>query len=173
MTWFRNDIDNFVVRNPTGEIEEDLPVIEFVGADSVLQGFEAHTDIEATESLTVEAGLDYVRGTLQTTDEPLPRIPPFRFTGGVRYRWNALQMGGQVVATADQDRVFSAETPTDGYGLLKLFGVYPSSTDGPRIPSRLASTTSRTRPITTISRSSRTSCPRWAAASSSVYGIRF
>jgi iron complex outermembrane receptor protein len=124
VTWFRNDIDNFVFRNPTGEVEDELPVIEFTGADSVLQGVEAHTDIEVTEAWIVEAGVDYVRGTLKATDEPLPRIPPFRFTGGVRYRWNTLQVGAQVVAAAEQDRVFGAETPTDGYGLLKLFGVY-------------------------------------------------
>jgi len=124
VSWFRNDIDNFVFRNPTGEIEEELPVIEFTGADSVLQGVEAHTDIELTDAWLVELGFDYVRGTLTATDEPLPRIPPFRFIGGVRYRWNAVQVGGEVVAAADQDRVFGAETPTDGYGLLKLFGVY-------------------------------------------------
>ena len=41
-----------------------------------------------------------------------------------RYRWNALQVGGDVVVAAKQDRVFGAETETDGYGLLKLFGVY-------------------------------------------------
>jgi iron complex outermembrane recepter protein len=124
VTWFRNAIDNFVFRNPTGEVEEDLPVIEFTGADSLIQGFEAHTDIEVNSAWNVEAGLDYVRGTLRSTDEPLPRMPPLRFTGGVRYRWNALQVGGQVVAAAKQDRVFGAETETDGYGLLKLFGVY-------------------------------------------------
>jgi iron complex outermembrane receptor protein len=124
VTWFRNAIDNYVFRNPTGEIEDELPVIQFAAADSVLQGIEAHTDVEITKTLSAEVGLDYVRGTLSDTDQPLPRMPPFRFTGGVRYHWNALQVGGSVVATAKQDRVFGAETPTDGYGLLKLFGVY-------------------------------------------------
>ncbi len=124
VTWFRNAIDSFVFRKPTGEVEDDLPVVVFTGADSVLQGFEAHSDFEATKTLTLEAGIDYVRGSLQDTGEPLPRIPPLRFTGGVRYRWNALQVGGQVVAAADQDRVYGTETPTDGYGLLKLFGAY-------------------------------------------------
>jgi iron complex outermembrane receptor protein len=126
VTWFRNSIDNFVFRDPTGEVDEEegLPIIEFTGADSLLQGFETHTDIEVNDAWNVEAGLDYVRGTLRATDEPLPRMPPLRFTGGVRYRWNALQVGGQVVAAAKQDRVFQNETETGGYGLLKLFGVY-------------------------------------------------
>jgi iron complex outermembrane receptor protein len=124
VTWFRNAIDSFVFRRPTGDVEDGLPVIVFTGADSVLQGFEAHCDFEATKTLTFEAGIDYVRGSLQDTGEPLPRIPPLRFTGGARYRWNALQAGGQVVVAADQDRVYGTETPTDGYGLLKLFGAY-------------------------------------------------
>jgi iron complex outermembrane recepter protein len=124
VSWFRNSISNYIFRNPTGEVEEDLPVIDFTGADALLQGIEAHADLEVTKAFTVELGLDYVRGTLRTTGDPLPRMPPLRFVGGARYHWNALQAGGEVVVAAKQDRVFGAETPTDAYGLLKLFGVY-------------------------------------------------
>jgi iron complex outermembrane recepter protein len=126
VSWFRNAIDNYVFRNPTGEVDEEegLPIVEFTGADALLQGFEAHTDLEVTNTFTVELGLDYVRGTLRASDDPLPRMPPLRFIGGARYHWNALQVGGEVVVAAKQDRTFGAETPTDGYGLLKLFGVY-------------------------------------------------
>jgi iron complex outermembrane receptor protein len=35
-----------------------------------------------------------------------------------------------VVAAAKQARVFGAETPTDGYGLLKLFGSYSFTSGG-------------------------------------------
>jgi iron complex outermembrane receptor protein len=134
VTWFRNAIDNYIFRNPTGEVDEEdgLPIIAFAGADSVLQGVEAHTDIPISSAFDVEAGLDYVRGTLQTTGEPLPRMPPLRFTAGARYRWNALQVGGDVTVAAKQDRVFGAETTTDGYGVLKLFGVY-SVQQGPTL----------------------------------------
>ena len=126
VTYFRNAIDNYIFRDPTGEVDEEdgLPIVVFTGADSVLQGVEAHIDAPVTSFLDVEAGVDYVRGTLQATGDPLPRMPPLRFTAGARYRWNALQAGGEVVVAARQDRVFGAETPTDGYALLKLFGVY-------------------------------------------------
>jgi iron complex outermembrane recepter protein len=124
VSYFRNSIDNFIFRNPTGEIEDDFPVIQFTGADSLLQGVEAHTDIEISSSWIGELGLDVVRGELRATNEPLPRIPPVRFRGGLRYRYNALQAGGEVVIAGEQDRVFGAETPTDGYATLKLFGVY-------------------------------------------------
>jgi iron complex outermembrane receptor protein len=74
--------------------------------------------------MIAEIGADYVRGTLQATDEPLPRMPPFRLQGGLRYQYNAFQIGGDVVGAASQSRVFGEETPTDGYTLLKLFAAY-------------------------------------------------
>ena len=71
-----------------------------------------------------------MRGALKDDDLPLPRIPPLKFRGGLRYQRNALQIGGQVVAAAKQDRLSTNETPTDGYTLLKLYGSY--SFDGGR-----------------------------------------
>ena len=142
-TYFRNDIRNYIFRNPISEEEfderfghdeeagegehdhgEGLPIIEYVSADSVLQGFEFHTDIELVRSLVAELQMDYVRGELSEADEPLPRIPPFHFLGGLRYQWNAFQAGGRIVAAARQDRVFGEELPTDGYGRLNLYGAY-------------------------------------------------
>jgi iron complex outermembrane recepter protein len=146
VTYFRNDIQDFVFRRPLalddledrlGQLEErfpgreldleaaeEFPVIENVGADSTLQGFELHGDFGLTSNLFAEAGLDYVRGELKDSGDPLPRMPPFRFTGGLRYQYNALQVGGQLSTAARQDRLFEGETPTDGYGLLRLFASY-------------------------------------------------
>jgi iron complex outermembrane recepter protein len=151
VTYFRNAIDDYIFRNPIAAdefeareqelegrfpnraidhagheatAEEGLQFIEFTAADSVLQGVEAHADVQVVESVVAEVGFDYVRGELQATDDPLPRIPPLRFRGGLRYQRNALQAGGELVAVAEQDRLFGAELPTDGYLLLKLFTSY-------------------------------------------------
>jgi iron complex outermembrane receptor protein len=70
------------------------------------------------------SSVDYVRGELRESNDPLPRIPPFRFRGGLHYQRNAFQAGGEVLAVSKQARVFGEETPTDGYGLLKLFASY-------------------------------------------------
>jgi iron complex outermembrane receptor protein len=149
ITYFRNSIDKYIFRNPiteeefdarfgheahAGEEEEgeehgELPFIEFVAADSLLQGIEAHADFEIGAGLGLELGLDYVRGALRATDEPLPRIPPFRLRGGLHYQRNAFQSGIQLVATSKQDRVFGEETPTGGYNLLKLFASYSFGTE--------------------------------------------
>ena len=75
------------------------------------------------------AGLDYVRGGLKDDDVPLPRIPPLRARGGLRYQYNAFQVGGEIVGAAKQDRVSGATTPTDGYTLVKLFTSYSFGTN--------------------------------------------
>jgi iron complex outermembrane receptor protein len=111
ITWFRNDVSDFIYRNqiseeefeareeefverfggrePAGhehegeeaEEEEELRIDEFVARDAVLHGFEAHADFSVTSRILVELGADYVRGTLKSSDDALPRIPPFRFRG--------------------------------------------------------------------------------------------
>jgi iron complex outermembrane recepter protein len=142
-TYFRNSINDYIFRNPISEEEfeerfgdddhghghghghdDEFGFIEFVAADSLLQGFEAHTDVQVAQGLTAELGVDYVRGQLRRTGDPLPRIPPFRFKGGLRYQWNALQAGGEVVSAARQTRVFDEETETEGYSRLRLFTSY-------------------------------------------------
>lgn len=143
VTYFNNTIDNYIFRSPVSEEEyearfgglpdgghdghdhgDELPIIEFLGRDARLQGVEAHADVELTQGLHLELGVDTVRGSLRDTGEPLPRVPPVRFIGGLQYHRNAWQVGTQVVSALDQDRVYDTETPTSGYTTLRLFGAY-------------------------------------------------
>ncbi len=145
VTYFRNDIQDFIFRSPLTPEEfadrlgdfserfpgrdvdlpdEEFPLVDYVGADSVLQGVEAHGDVGLTTELFAEFGFDYVRGTLKGSNEPLPRMPPFRSQIGLRYQRNAFQTGGTVIVTAKQDRLFTNETETDGYALLRLYAAY-------------------------------------------------
>jgi iron complex outermembrane receptor protein len=150
VTFFRNAIDDYIFRNPItvdefvarfdelsqrfpgrdfdGGTTTDLQIIEYTARDSLLQGVEAHSDITIFPQLVGELGVDYVRGSLRDTGEPLPRIPPFRVRAGLRYQLNAFQAGGEVVNVADQDRVFGDETPTNGYALGKLYASYSFQT---------------------------------------------
>lgn len=150
VTYFNNTVDNYIFRSPLTEEEfderfpgleeegheegheeeghhhgdEEFPIVEFIGRDVRLQGVEAHADVDLSRGLHLELGLDTVRGELRDGGDPLPRIPPVRVTGGLRYHWNALQLGGQVVRASSQDRVYDIETPTDGFTTLRLFGAY-------------------------------------------------
>ena len=150
ISYFRNSIDDYIFRNPLTEEEFDekygheahahetedgahdhgeLGFIEFIAADSRLQGFEGHLDIELGRGFHLETGLDYVRGTLTESRRPLPRIPPFRLRTGLTYQRDAFQVGGEVVAVARQSRVFGAETQTPGYGDVRLFTSYSFGRD--------------------------------------------
>jgi iron complex outermembrane recepter protein len=133
VTYFVNRINNFIFRELTGEIEDELPESFFVQGDARLQGIESHLDLRVAPALWLEGGLDYVRGELTDLNKPLPRMPPLRGRVGVRVQKNALQFGADGIFTAKQDRIYTitgseaeevGETPTDGYNLLKLFASY-------------------------------------------------
>lgn len=133
ITYFRNSIDDYIFRKPISEEEfaarfpdedAEFPAIEFLAADSVLHGIEAHADLDLGRGVGAELGADYVRGELRASGEPLPRIPPFRFRGGLHYQTGGFQAGGEITAVSKQDRVFGTETPTPGYQLLRIFGSY-------------------------------------------------
>ena len=65
VSFFRNDIANYIFRQPTGEVEDDFPVVRNVEADSVLTGVEAHGDVKLTDQLTFELTYDMVRGNAE------------------------------------------------------------------------------------------------------------
>ena len=113
---------------PGGEEHPDeaFAIVDFVGADAIFHGVELHTDFQVTSRVFAEAGADYVRASLRDSGDPLPRIPPLRFRGGLRYQYNALQVGGDVTAAAAQGRIVTSgiETPTDAYQLVRLFTSY-------------------------------------------------
>ena len=128
LSWFRNSIDDFIFPFQTGEVEDDLPVVNYLAADSLLQGFEAHVDLGLSDSLWLELGGDGVRGELRATGEPLPRIPPYRGWVGLRYEKGGFHVEGELRAAADQDRVYGAETPTEGYAVVNIHATYTFST---------------------------------------------
>ena len=127
-TGFLNRIDNFIFPFQTGEIEDDLPVINFVSADSELRGFEAHVDAGITPDVWLIFGGDTVRGELRDGGGPLPRIPPYRVWTGLRYEKNGFHLEGEVKNVGEQTRVYGAETPTDGYTVLNFHGSYQLTT---------------------------------------------
>ncbi len=148
VTYFNNTVNGYIFRNEITEDEfeqrfghdaaghlhdhshdhggdaEEYPFVEFVGRDARLQGVEAHADLDLTAGLHLELGVDTVHGSQRDDLGPLPRIPPVRYTGGLRYHWNALQAGAHLVHALDQERVYGVETPTAGYTTLRLFGAY-------------------------------------------------
>jgi iron complex outermembrane recepter protein len=54
----------------------------------------------------------------RTTEEPLPRIPPYRIGGGLRYQGSNFWGSAEVRYVAKQDRVATFETTTGSYTML-------------------------------------------------------
>lgn len=155
LTVFRNAIKDFIFRTPLAdeEFEEreeefderfgvedeageeghahggEFPFVEFAGTDATLWGLEAHADVTLTSQLNAEFTWDFVRAERTVDSQPMPRIPPQRFMAGLRYAAGSLQFGANASTVARQARVFSGETETAGYGLLRLFATYTLQSD--------------------------------------------
>jgi iron complex outermembrane receptor protein len=84
---FLNRFDGFIFEEATGEVEDGLDVFRFAQRDAEFKGAEAQAQIELFHSephhLDLDLMADYVRAELRDTDEPLSRIPPFRYGVGL------------------------------------------------------------------------------------------
>jgi len=138
---FVNYMENFVYqRSLDGDgdgladhLDDDgLPVapdsgfllLEYTQADAVFYGAEAEVGyglLRDTRWGDLDARLftDYVRGRL-TDGDNLPRISPWRFGGGLDYRWQAWHANFDVRRSAAQGVSAPLETGTDGYTLVDL-----------------------------------------------------
>ena len=124
-TFFYYNIRNFVFLEPTDIIDEDtgLPFAFFVQGDSRFIGTELSLDVRTTKWLDLFAGMDYVNAELKD-GTPLPRIPPLRGRFGLDAHYKNLTVRPEFIAVADQNRVFTNETRTPGYGVFDITGSY-------------------------------------------------
>ncbi|HEX4952588.1 MAG TPA: TonB-dependent receptor [Thermoanaerobaculia bacterium] len=125
---FANRFDGFVFERATGEEEGGLAVFEFAQGDAELWGAELEGLLhvwEGTDShLHVQVGADFVRAELRQSGEPLPRIPPRRYTVGANVHWHRFRAWVEAVRAEEQDRVAVNETATGGYTLVNAGASY-------------------------------------------------
>jgi iron complex outermembrane receptor protein len=89
---FVNLVDGFIYPRPTGVFDDNPSDPEASGnqeyrisqGDARFVGFEASLDWHPVSWVELHAGADYVRAQNRTLDQPLPWIPPFRASYGVR-----------------------------------------------------------------------------------------
>ncbi len=95
---FVNAVDGFIYPRPTGVFDDDPADPEASGnqeyrisqGDARFVGFEANLDWHPVSWVELHGGADCVRAQNRTLDQPLPWIPSFRATYGVRFRRDAL-----------------------------------------------------------------------------------
>ena len=121
---YRNKFQGFLYIQPTNEMRQGYQVFNYEQADALLQGGEASVQVEPNEFLSVTASGDYVRGTNELTDEPLPLIPPARydFEAEVHGPWAGRQgyVSGEVQHVSAPSRLNPYDLAVDAYTLVNL-----------------------------------------------------
>jgi len=116
---------NYVFLAPTGMDDEEsgLPIAEYLQGNSRFTGVELNLDYAAADWLNLLTGFDYVNARL-ANGTPLPRISPMRARFGFDAHYRNFSVRPEFVAVGRQDRVFTNETPTAGYGIFNIGGSY-------------------------------------------------
>jgi len=133
---FYNKINEFIFRRLTGDIdpESGFPVVELTAGDAELYGGEAFARYSATNRLSLEGSLDYVRGSRTDTEtNPLPLMPPLSGQLGATNSTHDWWFGAELQLVDEQDRVAPNEDPTDGYELVGLEAGYRFDMQGKHI----------------------------------------
>ena len=83
---FVNWMQNYIYPDPTGVTDSasGLQIYDVTQGDAQLYGFEGALEWHPTSALHFRGTTDYVHGQNTTLDQPLPTIPPFRITYGLR-----------------------------------------------------------------------------------------
>ncbi len=120
LTGYLNQSENFIYLAPTGEVQDERPVLRTDQSEATITGVEAEADLELFNSgsslLTMELFGDYVNGRLTSEGGYLPRTPPLRLGASLQYDLNNFVANLSVMRTSKQDKVFVvAEDETDGY----------------------------------------------------------
>jgi iron complex outermembrane receptor protein len=112
---------NFIYQAPTGEIEDDLPVYQYLQGRARFTGFELEARAEAGTfggvQVAFEGVADYVRAKVKGFGNA-PQIPPLRLLGAVEGRRGAVDARFEVERNFAQRKIAPVETPTEGFTLV-------------------------------------------------------
>ncbi len=121
LTGFINTIDDYILLNPTNEVEDGLQVFDFVQADAELVGFEAEALVDIFRNEDRHAHVrffsDLTRGEFKNGGN-LPRMSPLRYGVSVHYRTGGFDASVQAARTEEQDRVAEFELPTAAFTMI-------------------------------------------------------
>ncbi len=124
VTAFLNDVDDYIVLRPTGDIDvdEELEIFEYSQTDARLYGFEGEARIELMDSdsghLHTRLFTDFVYGEDERTGEYLPRVTPLRYGIGLHYTRDGFSAGANAAFHSKQEKRANNELPTDSYTLV-------------------------------------------------------
>lgn len=126
---FYNSINNYIFVTPTGEVEDDFDVFEYVQDDAKLYGgeFGLHLHPHPADWLHFYSNFEVVIGE-QDNGDYLPLIPANKWTNTIRTDFNDTRvlknpyLNLSLESTFAQNKVSMFETPTAAYDLVN-FGI--------------------------------------------------
>ncbi|WP_083440233.1 TonB-dependent receptor [Altererythrobacter epoxidivorans] len=120
---FKQWFSDYIYQSATGDIEDGLPVFEYLQADASYFGVEGEISLPIYDNgpfaLLADLRGDYIRAELDD-GTPLPRIPPLSLLGALEAQTERFDARAEVQWFAKQDRVAPLETPTDSFTLVNL-----------------------------------------------------
>jgi len=124
---FYNHIYDYIFISPTGEIEDDFEVYQYVQENAALYGgeFGFHLHPHPLDWLHLQSSFELVVGK-QSNGNYLPLIPANKFSNTLRAEFkvkNWLSNGFAAVnleSNLDQNNVGAFETPSKGYNLFNM-----------------------------------------------------
>ncbi len=118
LSLYYNDFSDYIGLFATGQEWQEVPVYQYRHSDAEFYGAEAEAEFAVASTAAGEVRLrlfgDSVRGTLDGGGD-VPRLPPLRLGARLAWTTDALELWGQVLKAADQDRPGDNEEVTEGY----------------------------------------------------------
>ena len=125
---FQNHIHNYLIPTNTGQKEWGsgaagwLWIYQYMGRDVVMNGAEIQISGEVLPQVHLQFNMSYVNGTIETSGQPLERIPPLN--GKVVFSYTPSPFHFHVTSrfSGSQTRLGEFEEPTDGYLVYDIGG---------------------------------------------------
>ena len=123
---FYNRFSNFIalVSDATfvdPDAGRNLPGLRYTGVPAEFKGAEASARVLLVDRpyrIALDLKGDITRAENTDTGQPLPRISPMRFGGGLSFEQGPLTARLDAMRVRGQDRVSAGELPTDGYTMV-------------------------------------------------------
>ena len=118
---YHNWFDNFIFETPTGAVQDDLPVFQFLQSGARFWGVEAEASARVARfgdtAIVLDGVADYTRATV-SGGGPIPRIPPLRLLGGIEAQANHFDARIEVEWSDRQNRIAAFETATPSFTMV-------------------------------------------------------
>jgi iron complex outermembrane receptor protein len=118
---FYSRFSNFIFQAPTGEVEDNLPVLEYRQGKATYYGFEAQAEMKFGEALGIDWGGELQGDAVHATVKdfgPAPLIPPMRLLGALTGAKGQFDGRLEVEQAFDHSRTAPNESDTAGYTIV-------------------------------------------------------